>query len=248
MTQAEKRVRRKDLREPDEFITLSARVAAWARANQTAVVAGAAAFGVLVLLVAGIRWWVESRDAAATDAFYGATELFKREQWAEAQKSYADLAEKYGSTPYGKLARLYAGRSALLADKPGDAVPFLRAYVADAPDPALEQLARVSLARALEESGDPAGAREELSRATQLAGPAGPQATLGLARLEEAAGAKDKAIELYQKYLADDPQGASADLARMRLAALGVAPPPSPPSALSFPPGSGLAMPPIEVQ
>lgn len=248
MTQAHKRVRRKELRQPDEFVTLSRRVGDWARANQTAVQVGAAAFLALVLLVAGVRWYVESRDEAAADAFYGAMELFKREQWNEAQTSFTELADDYGSTSYGVLAQLYAGRAALNADKPADAIPLLRAYIGDAPDAALEQLARVSLARALEATGDGAAAREELERAIALQGPAGPEATILLARLEEANGAKDKAIELYQKYLADEPDGASADLARMRLTSLGVTPPPSPASPFSFSPGDGFAMPQLQVQ
>ncbi len=248
MTQAHKRLRRKELREPDEFITLSTRVADWARANRTTVQVGIAAFVGFVLLVGGIRWYVQSRNAAATDAFYGAMELFKREQWDEALKGFSELADDYGSTSYGVLARLYAGRAALNADKPAEAIPFFRSYVDKAPDPALEQLARVSLARALEATGDTAAAREELARAIELEGPARPEATILLARLEEAVGAKDKAIELYQKYLADEPDGASADLARMRLASLGVTPPPSPASPFSFSPGDGFAMPPFQAQ
>jgi hypothetical protein len=250
MTQATttKRFRRKDLREPDEFISLSRRTLAWARGNVLLVEIGVGALLAVLLLVGGIRWYLESRAERAARAYYGASELFKREQWQPALESFGEVARDYGSTGYGTLAKLYAGRSALKAGKPADALPFLREFADAAPSPALEQLARVELAAALEATGDSAGAREQLTRATGLEGPAGPEARIALARLEEAAGARDKAVELYQKYLADSPDGAAADLARMRLTALGVTPPPSPAGSMPFPPGAGLGMPPIQLQ
>lgn len=238
MTQAThtKKLSRKELRQPDEFVSMSRSAIDWASNNVQTVVIGGAVVLALVLLVAGIRWYLQSRDAASARQFYGASELFKREQWDPAQESFAALAKSYGGTPYGKLARLYAGRAAVNANRPADAVPFLTEFVAAAPSPALEQIGRVTLAHALEATGDAAGAKEQLSRAVDLDGPLRPEATIGLARAEETAGNKDKAIELYQKYLTDDPSGVAAVLARMRLVALG-ATPPSTPGAMSLPGG-----------
>lgn len=249
MTQATpttKKLRHKDLKQPDEFISLSGRVVDWARKNALAVQIGIGAAVLLVLTIAGVRWYTQSRDQAAARAFYGASELFKREQWDVAQQDFAKLAGSYGSTPYGTLAKLYAGRAALNAQKPAEAVPPLTEFVAAAPSPALEQIGRLALARALEATSDAAGARTQLDRALALEGPLRPEATMGLAQLEEAAGNKEKAIELYQKYLTDDADGAAASLARMRLVGLGVTPPPSPPGAMQFPMG-GLGGMPIQI-
>jgi len=249
MTQATpttKKLHRKELRQPDEFISLSGRVVAWARNNALAVQIAAGTIVALVLVVGGVRWYVQSRDANAARQFYGASELFKREQWEPAQKDFAAVAASYGSTPYGSLAKLYAGRAALNANKPAEAVPFLTEFVASAPSVGFEQIGRVSLARALEATSNTKGARDEFGRAIALDGPLGPDATIALARIEEADGTKEKAVELYQKYLADQPEGAAAALARMRLAGLGVKPPPSPPG-MSFPPGGGLGGMPIQI-
>lgn len=248
MTQAThttKKLRHKDLKQPDEFISLSGQVVAWARKNALAVQIGVAVAVLLVLTIAGVRWYTQSRDQAAARAFYGANELFKRDQWDAAQQDFAAVAKDYGSTPYGTLAKLYAGRAALNAQRPADAIPALNEFLSAPPSPALEQIGRVALARALEATGDAPGARTQLDKALTLAGPLGPEATMGLAQIEEAAGNKDKAVELYQKYLADEPDGAAASLARMRLVGLGVKPPPSAP-AMSFP-GGGLGMPPIQI-
>ena len=241
-----KKLRHKDIKQPDEFISFSARAIAWAQKNQTTVAAVVGAAVVVVLLVAGLRWYSQSRAHAAAREFYGASELFKREQWGEAQKDFADLASSYGSTPYGNLARLYAGRAALNASKPAEAVPFLTEFVGAAPSPALEQIGRVALAGALADTGNAGGAREQLERALQIDGPLAPEARIRLARIEESAGSKDKAIELYRKYLEDDPDGAAASLARTRLTALGVEPPAAP-SAMTLPIGGGAGSP-IKIQ
>jgi predicted negative regulator of RcsB-dependent stress response len=227
MTQAThtKKLSRKDLRQPDEFVSLSRAAIDWAEKNTQTVVIGVAVLAAIVLVVAGVRWYLQSRDASAARQFYGASELFKRDQWDPAQQSFADLTKSYGGTPYGTLAKLYAGRAALNANRPADAVPFLTEFVGSAPSPAMEQIGRVALAHALAATSNVAGARDQFSRAIDLDGPLRPEATIGLARIEEADGSKDKAIELYKKYLTDEPDGVAAALARMRLGALGAAPP-----------------------
>lgn len=247
MTQATthpRKLRHKDLKQPDEFISLSRRAIEWAEHNMATVQIAVGAAIVVVLLVAGIRWYVQSRAEAAARQFYGATELFKREQWEEAQKDFASLAGSYASTPYGTLAKLYAGRSALNASKPGEAVPYLTEFVASAPSMALEQIGRVALAQALADTSNVAGAREQLDRAVLLDGPLAPEARIRLARIEEQDGSKEKAIELYRQYLTDDPDGAAAAMARMRLTALGVAPPPSA-NTMTIPAGAGMG--PIQI-
>jgi len=239
MTQATthtKKMQRKDLKQPDEFISATGQVVAWARKNAVAVQVAVAVAVLVVLGIGAYRWYAQSRDRAAAREFYGANELFKREQWDAAEQDFAKLAKSYGSTPYGTLAKLYAGRSALNANRPGEAIAPLEAFVARPPSPELEEVGRLALGRALEGTGDATRARSELERALGLEGPLQPEVTMALARLEEAGGNKDRAIELYQKYLADDPDGAAAGLARMRLVALGAKPPATTP-AMSFPPG-----------
>jgi len=242
MTQATKKIHRKELRQPDEFISLSRRAIDWAGKNTQTVTIAIGVVTAIVLLTGGVRWYIQSRAATASRQFYGASELFKRQQWEPAQQGFATLANGYGGTPYGILAKLYAGRAALNANKPAEAVPFLTEFVASPPSVALEQIGRIALAHALESTSNAAGAKEQLSRAIELDGPLRPEAIIGLARIEEAAGAKEQAIELYQRYLTDDPDGAAAAQARMRLVGLGVTPPASPAG-----PG-GLSIPPLQIQ
>lgn len=231
-----KKLRHKDLKQPDEFISLSNRAIAWAQKNQTTVLAAVGVAVAVVLVAAGVRWYAQSRAEASARQFYGANELFKREQWDQAQKDFASLASAYGGTPYGNLAKLYAGRAALNASKPGEALPFLTEFVASPPSPAFEQIGRIALARALADTSNVTGAREQLDRAMLLDGPLKPEALIRLARIEESDGSKEKAIELYKQYLTDQPDGSAAPLARARLLALGVQPPAAP-SPMTLPLG-----------
>lgn len=215
----------KELRQPDEFVTATGKVVEWARENPDTVTYGAVGAVVLLLAIIGFSWWSNSRDANAGRQFYSAIELYQAEQWSEAYDGFAKLAGDLGGTAYGNLAKVYAGRAALKLDKPAEAIPFYRDFLADAPDVALEQLARLNLARGLEATGDAHGARSELDRALELAGPARPEVVLELAGLEESAGNRERALELYGRYLTDEPQGAGKELARNRILALGGTPP-----------------------
>ena len=119
--------------------------------------------------------------------------------------------------------------SALRAGRNGEAAGYFRQYLgAGVPDLGLEQLTRIDLASALEATGDTAAAREELQRASAIDGPAKGEAVLQLARLEENSGAKEKALDLFQQYIADYTDGVGRDLARARVVALGGTPPAAP--------------------
>ena len=52
-----KKLRHKDLKQPDEFISLSNRVIAWAQKNQTTVLAAVGVAVAVVLVAAGVRWY-----------------------------------------------------------------------------------------------------------------------------------------------------------------------------------------------
>ena len=80
-------------------------------------------------VAAGVRWYSQSRAEASARQFYGANELFKREQWDQAQKDFASLASSYGGTAYGRLAVLYVAHSALRAGRNDDAAKGYRQYL-----------------------------------------------------------------------------------------------------------------------
>jgi hypothetical protein len=225
MTQT-KRLTRKDLRGPDEFQTLTARGLEWAQGHGRTVWIAAGAATAVLIVVAIVVGVLQSREARAAREFYGASELFKREQWSEALASFSTIADELGSTTYGRLAQLYAARSAARAGEATRAVELYRAYLSNPMgSAAIEQLARLDFASALEKAGDPAAARSELERALELEGPGRPLAMIRLASVAAQAGDKAKAVELYRRYLEEEPNGADNEVARAGLVALGELPP-----------------------
>ena len=203
------KVRRKDLRKPDEFETLTAQVLDWADANRSLV--GAVVAGVLVVaaIVLGVSRWRAIRNESASVDFQAAHERFVAGAFADAARGFDQVATEYPSAPFGRLAGVY--RAHALA-RSGDAAGAAKAYAAylagSPPTDYLRQEALTGLARAKEASGDTKEALDAFTQAGAIAGPFRTDALLGAARLHEAAGEADKAREIYASLLRDgsDPE------------------------------------------
>jgi len=108
-------IRRKDLRRPDEFVTLSRRVLAWTEENRTAMYI---AIGTLVVLLAAMliyRAMRASQESSAARAYREAHALLDDKKYPDAATAFNQVAESYGSTNYALLARLEAANANLLA-------------------------------------------------------------------------------------------------------------------------------------
>lgn len=218
---------RKEMRQPDEFITTTGVVLDWAQKNRGLVQAIVA--GVVLLSIGGgaLRWWLQARQERSARDFYAADQLFQRKQWQAAGEGFSKLASELGGTAYGKLAVLYAAHSALRAGNAAEAAKGYRDYLDAGPaSDTLAESARVNLARALAASGDKAGAKTAFEQVAAVAGAYQQEAILALARLEAEAGNPPRAIELYQQYLKDAADAPLAEVARFEIERLGGTPPP----------------------
>jgi tetratricopeptide (TPR) repeat protein len=223
------KIRRKDLRQPDEFETLTGQVVAWADEHRQLLLTAA---GVVLVIALGALLVGRSRaarnEAAATD-FRSAHELFAGSKWPEAATAFEDVATKYPSAPFGRLARMYRGHALARGGDAAGATTAYTDYIAGDPETAyLRQEALTGLGRAKEASGDTAGALEAYTQAADLEGPFRIDALLGAARIDERTGAADKAREIYTRLQAENPQG---DLRSFLASKLPPAPPASPPPA-----------------
>jgi hypothetical protein len=190
------KIRRKDLRQPDEFMELTGRVWQWLAANRGLAVA---AGGVVVAVLAGaigIQQYREYRLLDAADAFRKALVLLHDGETRAA-------AEAFGQVPaagaYGALANLYRGQAALAAGDVTLATEAFRASAGHRGLPSyLRQQALVGLARALVRQGDTAAGLEQYQAAAGIPGPFQIDARLEAARLSEASGALEKARGYYE--------------------------------------------------
>jgi hypothetical protein len=194
------KIRRKDLRQPDEFETLTGQAVAWADTHRPFLVGAAVVVLVLAVVTLAMARWRSSRAEAAAAEFRVAQATLQADKPTDAAKAFAVLAETYPRTPYGRLATLYRGHALARAGDAAGAATAYGEYLASSPDVGyLRQEALVGLGHAREGTGDAAGALDAYTQAAGLAGPFRADASLAEARLEEAAGHADKAKDIYER-------------------------------------------------
>ena len=201
-----KRFRRKELRQPDEFETLTGQAVAWVRGNPQILLGVLAA--VVVAALAGVlfgRMRAARQEAAAVD-FGTAHTAFEAGKFAQAADAFATLAREHPRTSSGRLAGLYRAHAVARQGDPAAAATAYGEYLATSPEPAyLRQAALTGLAQAKEASGDTAAALEAYLQAGALEGPYRTDALLGASRLQEATGHADQAREVYARLLKEAP-------------------------------------------
>lgn len=214
------RLRRKDLRGPDEFVTATNQVTVWADAHRTLVVGVGAA--VLVLAAAAIGWsrYQASRIEAASRDFQMARAAFEAGKYDEALPEFEALSGAYQGTTFGRLGIMYRGHALV---KKGDSAAGAAAYeeflASGPPADYLKQEVLVALGHTREAAGDAAAALARYTEAAEIEGPFRTEARLGAARLEEAAGREDKARALYVAVAEDLPSGELKDFVTSKLPA-----------------------------
>ncbi len=198
------KIRRKDLRQPDEFETLTAHALSWAEDHRGIVVGVASALVALALVMVVMGRVRASRNETAAVAFRSAHESFAASKYAEAAEAFSALTRDYPSTPFGRLGGMYRGHA--LA-RQGDAAAAAAAYAdflaATSMDGYIRQEALTGLGRAREATGDSPGALDAYKEAGAIEGPFRTDALLGAARLHEAAGRASEAREIYAGLLKD---------------------------------------------
>jgi outer membrane protein assembly factor BamD (BamD/ComL family) len=219
------RIRRKDLRQPDEFVTLSRQAVNYVEAHRTPVLF---VIGTLVLLLAAIlafRAVRASREASAAQAYVQAHALLDDKKYSEAAVAFQQISDGYSSTGYADLALLQAANASMLGGHPAEAaVAYQKFLDANPPTDYLRQLALVRLGEALEQSDKPADAAHAYASAVDLQGPYGEEALAGQARTAEISGDTTAAKDLYGRFLQKYPESDRAALVTSRLVALGAPP------------------------
>jgi predicted negative regulator of RcsB-dependent stress response len=218
---ARRRFRRKDLKQPDEFVSRGRQVVAWAQANvqRLAWIGGS----VLVVLLAGLGFFNRhaASDRQASDDLARALVDYRAERYAEAANQLRDVASRWQSTPAGRVADLYAANADLNANNFDGASTVLEGVLNGRQWPSyLQQQAVVGLAFALERRADFPGAAARYAEAAALEGPYTPAAILGEARCREQAGDKDKARQLYERYAHEFPDAPESELIAAKLGQL----------------------------
>ena len=225
MARTEQRLTRKDLRQPDEFQTLTRQGITFVEDNRTAVMVALASVIVLLLAIVAYRMISQSRESSASTAYTEARQLLTDKKYGEAATKFDDVATRYSGTSYGPLALLERGNALLLADQPADAITVYERFIQSAPADYLRQLGHTRIGYAQEKLGKPAEAQKSFATAAAEPGPFAAEALFGAARNAEVAGDGGKAKDLYTQLLEAHPTTEFRDVVTAHLIALGGTPP-----------------------
>jgi hypothetical protein len=203
------KIRRKELRQPDEFHTLTAQAVGWFEKHRELVLAIVGGAVVVTIAILAFGRYRLSQQTAAADAFRAAQSSLEAGRFAEAATAFTHVAADYPNAPFGRLAPLYQGHALMRnGDGAGAATAYTEYLGGSPPAVYLRQEGLDGLARAKEATGDTAAALDAYTQAGALEGPFRVDALLGAARLQEAGGHADAARQIYTQLLkeARDPE------------------------------------------
>ena len=201
MPHSPKRITRKDLRQPDQFVTLTGKLIHLVQQHKTASIASLA-----VILGAFLLWgsWDLYRgrqNRLAAQGYSRALSLFQEGRYREATEVFTQVS-KSGSSTYSRVASLYLANIYLAQDQPQKALPVLQELARKKIGPEyLQQLALLTLGYAEEKTAKYKEASTNFAAAARLSGPFRGDAMLGNARANRSAGQDKEALSIYRDYL-----------------------------------------------
>ncbi len=225
----------KDLKAPDEFVTLVDRIGNYLANNLLRVIIGAAALIAVAAVIFTYAFYRAHRDQVAANQFYDALTALNKKDYKTAEAGFDTLAQS-GSGRLASLARLYVASAYMSENKPAQARDALEAYVADSNERYFKNLALVQLGVAYENLGDFKKAHDAYVQAVATPGPEKSRAELGAARTLIRLGDNAGAIAAYRTFLAANPFSPDREEVTESLAALGASPTEASPAATTQPP------------
>lgn len=208
------RFRRKDLKQPDEFVSAGRRALLWAGEHRQRLYQALGALAVVLVFIGGFYSLQGARARQANEELGVALGALREGKYAEAARQFGEVASQWASTGPGLVAHLYAAGAQLQAGNPGAVPALVEPVLKKGGLPSyLRQQALVTLAFALEQQGDLAKAATRYREAAAEDGPFTGEALLGEARCREKLGEAATARELYQRYVREFP--GAPDVARI---------------------------------
>jgi predicted negative regulator of RcsB-dependent stress response len=231
-----RKVSRKALKEPDEFVTTLDWIGDWVAANLPRVIIGAVALVAAISIVLVFSLYSEHRSRIASERFYRALNFLSDKDYQAAAKGFSSLAQDYSSDTIGRLAKLYLASTYLAQNQPARARDAIRSYLAVGADPLFRQMALMQLGVTDEDLGNYRDAYSSYVKAAQLNGAEKARAQISAARTLALAGDRRGAITAYQRFLRENPFSQQQAEVIEALAQMGA--PPEPSANVISPPGA----------
>ena len=224
MASTHRKLRRKDLKQPDEFVTFVEAAEHYLGAHLDAILGGAALIAAAIAVVFAVRFYEQHRVATAANEFYQAFTALDAKDYKGAEQQFLQLSHDAPGLQVGRLARFYLGTCYLEQNRLPQARDAFHDYLAGQHDPMFGSLAMVNLGVIYERLGKLDQAEASYRQAAATPGPEQLRAQLAVARILAREGKSQAAIDEYRRFLNEHPFGSEREEAMEALAELGASP------------------------
>ncbi len=206
MARFHKRLTRKDIRQPDKFVTLTGQLLEIAQSHKITIAAVLTALLVLSLGLWGFQLYKNRQNRLAAQNYSRALALYHEGRYRDS----LDAIERLNSLRWARfrnLGMLYRANAYLALDDPQKAVAATHSFLENGQkDPLLNQLGLLTLAYAQERLGQCKDALKTYSEAEKLPGAFKEEGLLGNARCALQLNEPQTALESYKRYLRAYPE------------------------------------------
>lgn len=205
MVRSHKKISRRDIRKPDQFITITGEILHFLAEYKTA---GIAALALILAVLLGLWGWDAYRqrqNRLAAQEYSRALGLYHSGKYTQAIDAFGQV-KGYGSTPYGSFSLLYQANSYSAVGDSAKATAALQELLQrERKDTFLRQLGLLTLASFQERTGRCKEAVTNFAAAESSAGPFKDEALLGKARCSLQSQDLKQALNFYRQYLSSYP-------------------------------------------
>ena len=225
-----KKVSRKELKEPDEFLSFTVRALKWVNEQKVALIVGTLAVVVVVLGTFAWRWYSLSKEKAASVDFIKAREILdsrviprdeaagtsaadgsfasQDDKYRAAVAEFEQVAKSHSNSATAALATYYVAEYSRRTGDYDKAIENFKSYLkSEGPSGELAAFAVEGIAASLEAQGKEDQAAQQYKRLTES--PFDMQPDRGLfhvARLEQKAGRAAEAVRLFNEIIEKYPK------------------------------------------
>src|SRR5277367_3014252 len=183
MASTHRKIRHKDLKRPDEFVSLFDKSREFLKYHLPTALAVIAGVAIVIGLVIGIRAYREHRANVAASEFYEAFSVLDTKDYPYAAQLFQKLIADSSDTQIGHLAQFYLATCYLEQNQLDQARAAFAIFLKTPSDPLFTSLATMNLGVIYERLGRFAEAQSAYAQAASTPGPEQLRAQLGVARM-----------------------------------------------------------------